>query len=311
LVAYEKSNKGWSWVGPVSSTSSDNDAVEEETSPEAWGIPYKMLLNLVNAFANWLKSSQEILREIGSLPAPPITMLANLDEKERFRDLRTQKNPNTINPSTDEQRAYFRREEFLRYSIPDRAFSYTAADGKKSSVAPLRRGAGKPTSKARDHYILKVDRPPHVTILCLVRDAAARLPGSIGTRADICMLLRDSQYIVEDVTNAQVNQVVSGALDRLHYELDPCIHFDNDRKLWVYLHRDRQEEDFDDDGTSSTKNWKRPRKDAAEQSDMEAVNDASYHGNEDPSEIGYPAGFDLTSDVNIDSSRHPSIQEKS
>ncbi|XP_020252631.1 uncharacterized protein LOC109829942 [Asparagus officinalis] len=304
LVSYEKSNKGWSWVGPVSSSPSDSDNTEEETSPEAWGIPYKILVNLVNSFANWLKSSQETLQQIGNLPAPPVSSLVNLDEKERFRDLKTQKNPHTINPSSDEQKAYFRKEEYLRYSIPDRAFSYTAADGKKSSVAPMRRGAGKPTSKARDHYILKPGRPPHVTILCLVRDAAARLPGSIGTRADVCTLIRDSQYIVEDVNDAQVNQVVSGALDRLHYEVDPCIHFDGDRKLWVYLHRDREEEDFDDDGTSSTKNWKRPRKDATEHPDMDAANDP---GNENPSDICLSAGFDLNSDVNIDSSQPPSI----
>ncbi|CAN8319925.1 unnamed protein product [Cochlearia groenlandica] len=86
-----------------------------------------------------------------------------------------------------------------------RAFVYTVVDGKKSIVAPLRRGGGKPTSKAKEHFILKPERPPHVTILCLVRDIAARLPGSFGTRADICTLIRDSHYIVEDITDVQVN----------------------------------------------------------------------------------------------------------
>ncbi|XP_077212992.1 uncharacterized protein LOC143880483 [Tasmannia lanceolata] len=282
LVFYEKSTKSWSWIGPVSSGSSDHDTAEEETSSTAWGVPHKMLVKLVDAFANWLKSGQETLQQIGSLPAPPaILMLTNMDEKERFRDLRAQKSLNTISPSSDEVREYFRREELLRYSIPDRAFSYTALDGKKSIVAPLRRCGGKPTSKARDHFMLKPDRPPHVTILCIVRDAAARLPGSIGTRADVCTLIRDSQYIVEDVSDAQVNQIVSGALDRLHYERDPCVQFDGERKLWVYLHRDREEEDFEDDGTSSTKKWKRPRKDATEQSDLGTVNDVSYHGAEE------------------------------
>ncbi|OAY85535.1 Nuclear factor [Ananas comosus] len=282
LVVYEKSSKGWSWVGPLT-PSHDNDIIEEETSEEAWGIPHKMLVKLVDAFANWLKSGQETLQQIGSLPAPPVSMLSNLDEKERFKDLRAQKSLNTISPSTDEVRTYFRREEYLRYSIPDRAFAYTAADGRKSVVAPLRRGGGKPTSKARDHYMLKPDRPPHVTVLCLVRDAAARLPGSIGTRADVCTLIRDSQYIVENVTDAQVNQVVSGALDRLHYERDPCVQFDSDRKLWVYLHRDREEEDFEDDGTSSTKKWKRQKKDAP-----------------DITEGGSPAGYDYEADLNAD-----------
>ncbi|PPR90406.1 hypothetical protein GOBAR_AA30294 [Gossypium barbadense] len=169
--------------------------------------------------------------------------------------------------------------------VPKKAFSYTAADGKKSIVAPLRRGGGKPTSKARDHFMLKRDRPPHVTILCLVRDAASRLPGSIGTRADVCTLIRDSQYIVEEVSDAQVNQIVSGALDRLHYERDPCVQFDGERKLWVYLHREREEEDFEDDGTSSTKKWKRQKKDTAEQSDQGAVI-AAFHA------AGDQLGFD-------------------
>ncbi|XP_058109928.1 uncharacterized protein LOC131253114 isoform X2 [Magnolia sinica] len=279
LVLYEKSTKSWSWVGPVSSNSSDRDTIEEVTSAEAWGVPHKMLVKLVDAFANWLKSGQETLQQIGSLPPPPMSlMLPDLDEKERFKDLRAQKSLTTISPSSDEVRAYFRREELLRYSVPDRAFSYTAADGRKSIVAPLRRCGGKPSSKPREHFMLKTDRPPHVTILCLVRDAAARLPGSIGTRADVCTLIRDSQYIVEDVTDAQVNQIVSGALDRLHYERDPCVLFDGERKLWVYLHRDREEEDFEDDGTSSTKKWKRQRKDTTEQSDLGAGNDVGFQG---------------------------------
>lgn len=301
LAVYEKSTRSWSWIGPVIHNSPDHDTIEEVTSPEAWGIPHKMLVKLVDSFANWLKCGQETLQQIGSLPAPPLALMqVNLDEKERFRDLRAQKSLNTISPSSEEVRVYFRKEEVLRYSIPDRAFSYTAADGKKSIVAPLRRCGGKPTSKARDHFMLKRDRPPHVTILCLVRDAAARLPGSIGTRADVCTLIRDSQYIVEDVSDAQINQVVSGALDRLHYERDPCVQFDGERKLWVYLHREREEEDFEDDGTSSTKKWKRQKKDAADQSDQGTVTVACPG-------TGEQSGYDLCSDLNVDPP--PSIDE--
>ncbi|XP_040991824.1 uncharacterized protein LOC121238839 [Juglans microcarpa x Juglans regia] len=296
LASYETSAKSWSWIGPVSHSSSDHETIEEVTSPETWSLPHKMLVKLVDVFANWLKSGQETLRQIGSLPEPPLALMQiNLDEKERFRDLRAQKSLNTISPSSEEVRSYFRMEEVLRYSVPDRAFSYTAADGRKSIVAPLRRCGGKPTSKARDHFMLKRNRPPHVTILCLVRDAAARLPGSIGTRADVCTLIRDSQYIVEDVSDAQVNQVVSGALDRLHYERDPCVQFDGERKLWVYLHREREEEDFEDDGTSSTKKWKRQKKDAAEQSDQGAVT-VAYHGN------GDQTGYEFCSDLNVEPS---------
>jgi len=232
-------------------------------------------VKLVDAFANWLKSGQETLKQIGSLPPAPAPDPANLDLKERFKDLRAQKSLNTISPSSDEARSYFQREEFLRYSIPDRAFCYTAADGEKSIVAPLRRGGGKPTAKARGHPMLLPDRPPHVTILCLVRDAASRLPGRTGTRADVCTLLKDSQYLnhAESNKEAAVNQVVSGALDRLHYERDPCVLYDNDKKLWTYLHRGREEEDFEDDGTSSTKKWKRPRKDSLDPAEAGAGND--------------------------------------
>ncbi|EEF29571.1 nfrkb, putative [Ricinus communis] len=302
LVVYEKSTKSWSWIGPVSHTSTDHETMEEVTSPEYWGLPHKMLVKLVDSFANWLKSGQETLQQIGSLPAPPVSLMqCNLDEKERFRDLRAQKSLNTISPSSEEVRDYFRKEEVLRYSIPDRAFSYTAADGKKSIVAPLRRCGGKPTSKARDHFMLKRDRPPHVTILCLVRDAAARLPGSIGTRADVCTLIRDSQYIVEDVSDAQVNQVVSGALDRLHYERDPCVQFDGERKLWVYLHREREEEDFEDDGTSSTKKWKRQKKDPADQPNQGVVT-VAFHANDQSGFANDQPGLELGSDLNVEPS---------
>lgn len=79
-------------------------------------------------------------------------------------------------------------------------------------------------------------------LFVLVRDAAARLPNGEGTRADICLLIRDSQYL--DLSEAAENTlqgVVSGALDRLHYEVDACVKFDTKRKLWIYLHRRRSE----------------------------------------------------------------------
>ena len=55
--------------------------------------------------------------------------------------------------------------------------------------------------------------------------------------------MRESQY-VRDVTDSQINAAVSGALDRLHYEKDPCVRYDSSRKLWIYLHRARTEDDF-------------------------------------------------------------------
>ena len=42
-----------------------------------------------------------------------------------------------------------------------------------------------------------------------------------------------------------MNSLVSGALDRLHYEKDPCVRFDTDKKMWLYLHKERPLENWD------------------------------------------------------------------
>uniref|UniRef100_A0A672SR93 DEUBAD domain-containing protein n=1 Tax=Sinocyclocheilus grahami TaxID=75366 RepID=A0A672SR93_SINGR len=136
--------------------------------------------------------------------------------------------------------------EQQRYDQPHKAFTYRM-HGFESVVGPVKGVFDKETSlnKAREHSLLRSDRPAYVTILSLVRDAAARLPNGEGTRAEICELLKDSQFLAPDVTSAQVNTVVSGALDRLHYEKDPCVKYDIGRKLWIYLHRDRSQEEFE------------------------------------------------------------------
>ena len=56
---------------------------------------------------------------------------------------------------------------------------------------------------------------------------------------DVCDLLRDSQYINENITDKEINHIVSGALDRLHYEKDPCVKYNPHEKLWVYIHKNR------------------------------------------------------------------------
>ena len=72
--------------------------------------------------------------------------------------------------------------------------------------------------------------------LCLERDAADKLPGNIGTREDIGTLLRNSQYIAEGIPNREVNPVVQGDLNCLHYRDVFGEQFGRVRKLWVYLH---------------------------------------------------------------------------
>lgn len=151
-----------------------------------------------------------------------------------------------VRPSTGDEKRVFQEQERHRYAQPHKAFTFRM-HGFESVVGPVKGVFDKETSlnKAREHSLLRSDRPAYVTILSLVRDAAARLPNGEGTRAEICELLKDSQFLAPDVTSTQVNTVVSGALDRLHYEKDPCVKYDIGRKLWIYLHRDRSEEEFE------------------------------------------------------------------
>ncbi|PIO26289.1 hypothetical protein AB205_0064960, partial [Aquarana catesbeiana] len=151
-----------------------------------------------------------------------------------------------VRPSSGDEKRIFQEQERHRYLQPHKAFTFRM-HGFESVVGPVKGVFDKETSlnKAREHSLLRSDRPAYVTILSLVRDAAARLPNGEGTRAEICELLKDSQFLAPDVTSAQVNTVVSGALDRLHYEKDPCVKYDIGRKLWIYLHRDRSEEEFE------------------------------------------------------------------
>eukprot|EP00173_Palmaria_palmata_P002818 Plantae.Rhodophyta-Palmaria_palmata.ctg2930.p3 GENE.Plantae.Rhodophyta-Palmaria_palmata.ctg2930~~Plantae.Rhodophyta-Palmaria_palmata.ctg2930.p3 ORF type:complete len:100 (-),score=30.77 Plantae.Rhodophyta-Palmaria_palmata.ctg2930:1037-1336(-) len=74
------------------------------------------------------------------------------------------------------------------------------------------------------------------------------MPGNRGTRGDICDLLRDSQFLREGATFPQLNTVVSGALDRLHYEGNAPVKYDAEAKEWCYLHNDWDVNDFETPG---------------------------------------------------------------
>ncbi|XP_076757201.1 nuclear factor related to kappaB binding protein isoform X2 [Xylocopa sonorina] len=157
-----------------------------------------------------------------------------------------------VRPSTTEEREEFRRQERMRYAAPHKAFTYRM-HGYASVVGPVKgiyqHNVASGLTKARGHSLLVADRPNFVTILALVRDATARLPNGEGTRADICQLLKDSQYIRDqtesDDKEGYLHSVVSGALDRLHYETDPCVRYYPRRKEWLYLHRARSESEFE------------------------------------------------------------------
>lgn len=70
--------------------------------------------------------------------------------------------------------------------------------------------------------------------MALVRDAAARLPNGRGTRAEVTELVKDSQYIRPGISHEQLMGMVSGSLDRLQAEHDPCVKYEGGG--WVYQH---------------------------------------------------------------------------
>lgn len=141
----------------------------------------------------------------------------------------------------------FQEQERRRYQSPHKAFTYRC-NGYESVVGPVKgiyNNQNIGATKARGHSVLTADRPNYVTILTLVRDATARLPNGEGTRADICELLKLSQYLSLNVPDNVLQSVVSGALDRMHTQFDPCVKYESKRKVWIYLHRNRSEEDFE------------------------------------------------------------------
>uniref|UniRef100_A0A1A9X1J7 DEUBAD domain-containing protein n=1 Tax=Glossina brevipalpis TaxID=37001 RepID=A0A1A9X1J7_9MUSC len=152
----------------------------------------------------------------------------------------------TVRPATSIEVAEFQRQERARFEQPHKAYTYRM-HGYESVVGPVK-GIYTPMlalTKARGHSMMVGDRPNFVTILTLVRDATARLPNGEGTRADISELLKCSQYINRDAAENVLQTIVSGALDRMHTEHDPCVRYDPKRKIWIYLHRNRSENEFE------------------------------------------------------------------
>lgn len=152
----------------------------------------------------------------------------------------------TVRAATLEEITEFQRQERERFEQPHKAYTYRM-HGYESVVGPVK-GIYTPLlalSKARGHSMMVGDRPNFVTILTLVRDATARLPNGEGTRAEISELLKCSQYINRDASENVLQTIVSGALDRMHTEHDPCVRYDPKRKIWIYLHRNRTEEEFE------------------------------------------------------------------
>lgn len=152
----------------------------------------------------------------------------------------------TVRKATTDEIVEFREQERRRFENPHLSFTYRM-HGYESVVGPVK---GIYTqipalTKARGHPLLVDDRPNYVTILTLVRDSTARLPNGEGTRTDICELLKSSQYVSPTASETVLQTIVSGALDRMHTEHDPCVRYDGKRKIWIYLHRNRSADEFE------------------------------------------------------------------
>ncbi|KAK7097674.1 hypothetical protein V1264_004618 [Littorina saxatilis] len=211
FLDYKERAQQWKWIG-----------AGRDANPQLSPLSRHWLKHRSTAPVDGLSSSQ------GS--PPPVRTKTNF----------------VVRPTTTAEKALYQEQEHRRFDNPHRAFTYHL-HGYDSVVGPVKGVYNKENAvtKAREHNLLVSDRPAFVTILTLVRDAAARLPNGEGTRGDICELLKDSQFLAPGVTDTQINTVVSGALDRLHSEKDPCVKYDVNSKLWIYLHRSRTEEEFE------------------------------------------------------------------
>ncbi|KAG9396545.1 Nuclear factor related to kappa-B-binding protein, NFRKB [Carpediemonas membranifera] len=144
----------------------------------------------------------------------------------------------TFEPEIVEQ---FQQQETERYSEPEKPFVYVIA-GRRYIMAPLKKGRG---GTGRNSLLVDT-RPAQATILSIVKEAAARLPDGYGTRHDVIMLVRNSQFFMADQTGeGALAQTVGGALDRLHGEPDKFLEFDAEDRVWTYLHHNRLMADFE------------------------------------------------------------------
>ncbi|KAF5399643.1 Nuclear factor to kappa-B-binding protein [Paragonimus heterotremus] len=162
-----------------------------------------------------------------------------------------------LRPFSPEEKRVFQVQENQRFARPWLPFVYHIQDY-TAVVGPLRSAPSatdaRATSsmlsngaqaRARDHPLLRSDRPIHVSLAEIVRDAVACLPNGEGTRADITTLVQNSGFLLAIVDPRKLQQCVSSALDRLQGEAaDPSVYFNAARRVWVYRHRHRTAEEF-------------------------------------------------------------------
>ena len=114
-----------------------------------------------------LKSKKQPEKE---LPEPIMTSQASQSSKAQ----KATKNVVTIKANPREWVEQYRQQERERYANPTKPWTYVCYDDAKAIVAPVAKKISMAqNSKPREHFLLKADRPSYITILCLVRDAAA------------------------------------------------------------------------------------------------------------------------------------------
>ena len=149
--------------------------------------------------------------------------------------------PGHVTPSTEQERLSYQEQEARRYEVPGDPWQWQC-HGYTSVVPPVRNIV--PGARPKPHVMLVPDRPAAVSVVSLVRDAVSRLPHGEGTRSDIVELLRDSQYLHDNIETSALTATVSGALDRLQNDAEAPVKYDNNRKIWIYLHKDKTLQDF-------------------------------------------------------------------
>lgn len=204
----------------------------------------------------WLSRHNEMgIKASNTLKQKPYTKIVSNPEKNESNYLLQSISPPNqrcksnwkVKSPTKPELAEFQVQEQKRFENPYFPFIYNQ-HGYESVVGPLR-DMHLPISvitKARDNSVLLADRPSYVTTVAIVRDAIARLPNGEGTFEDICELVKYSKYLTLNLTENVVKSFVSTALDSISSENpDPSAKFDNKRKLWIYMHRNRTEEEFE------------------------------------------------------------------
>lgn len=204
----------------------------------------------------WLSRRNEMgIKASNALKQKPFTkILTNPEKNESNYLLQSISPPNhrcrstwKVQSPTKSELAEFQAQEQKRYENPYFPFIYNQ-HGYESVVGPLR-DMHLPVSvitKARDNNILIPDRPNFITTVAIVRDAIARLPNGEGTFDAICELVKYSKFLTLNLNENVIRSFVSTALDTISSENhDSSAKFDNKRKLWVYMHRNRSEEEFE------------------------------------------------------------------